>query len=270
MKPRSHSGQPAQSPQSPKWGVTFLFLALVLPGMTRAQSATPLSEESLGTPVQDPFEAINRTTFAFNEFLDGNVLRPVAMVYRDNFPAPIQAGVSNFFGNLLDLWSGVNSVLQAKPSAATHNTARFVINSTIGIYGVFDIATRLNIERQTEDFGQTLGVWGLPSGPYLVLPLLGPSTLRDGLGTMADSTASLINQVDDSAHRNGLTAARLLEIRARILPITEQIDRMALDKYSFVRDAFLQKRLNDIHDGNPPDISDTTSPFQSPALQHRP
>ncbi len=206
-----------------------------------------------GVANPDPWESFNRKIFGFNEALDGAVLQPVARGYRDTVPRPIQKGVSNFFGNLRDLWSGINSTLQAKPGPALENTSRFLINTTIGIYGLFDVATQMGLERHTEDFGQTLGRWGVPAGPYLVLPLLGPSSVRDGIGLIPDSRANLVNQVEDVSNRNTLWASNLIDRRSQLLRITDEVDRVALDKYTFTRDAFLQKRLNDVYDGNPPE-----------------
>jgi phospholipid-binding lipoprotein MlaA len=192
--------------------------------------------------------------FAFNETLDSNIIQPVARVYRDNAPVVVRTGVSNFFGNLRDLWSAVNSALQAKPVAALDNAGRFVINTTVGIYGFIDVATHLGMERHSEDFGQTLGYWGVPTGPYVVLPLLGPSTVRDGIGFIPDSRANLINQVSDISERNVLWASNLIDRRAQYLRLTDEADRIALDKYTFTRDAYVQKRLSDVYDGNPPDM----------------
>ena len=221
------------------------------------KTAEPLANTST-QPLnpKDPWEGFNRKMFGFNESLDRNILRPVAKVYRENTPKPIQTGVSNFFGNLRDLWSGVNSALQAKPVHALENVGRFLVNTTIGIYGLFDVATHIGLERHSEDFGQTLGRWGVPTGPYLVLPLFGPSTVRDAGGLIPDSWANLINQVDDSTLRDVLWFGNLLDRRAQLLPLTDQVDRIALDKYSFTRDAYLQKRLNDVYDGDPPQFED--------------
>jgi phospholipid-binding lipoprotein MlaA len=209
--------------------------------------------------VNDPFESFNRKIFNFNEAVDGAVLQPVSRAYRDKVPQTLRTGVSNFFGNLRDLWSGINSALQAKPGPAISNTGRFLINSTVGIYGIFDVATSLGIERHTEDLGQTLGRWGVSTGPYLVLPIFGPSTLRDAAGLVVDSRANLINQVNDIPERNTLFAASLIDTRARLLSITDQVDQVALDKYTFTRDAYLQKRLNDVYDGDPPESPDPSS-----------
>lgn len=220
-------------------------------------------------PNPDPWEAFNRKVFGFNEAIDGAVIQPVARTYRNHVPRPVRTGVSNFFGNLRDLWSGINSALQAKPGAALENTGRFLINTTIGIYGVLDVATHLGLERHSEDFGQTLGRWGVPTGPYVVLPLFGPSNIRDGLSFIPDSRANLINQVDDSAHFNVLWAGNLIDRRAQLLPLTDQVDRVALDKYTFTRDTYLRKRLNDVYDGNPPD-DDTPDSAEPSADQSKP
>jgi phospholipid-binding lipoprotein MlaA len=238
--------------------MSFIAGVLLGPGPAWAQSnPVPASAAPQSAPnPQDPWESFNRKIFGFNDALDGAVLQPVARVYRENTPKLIQTGVSNFFGNLRDLWSGVNSALQAKPVHTLENVGRFLINTTIGIYGLFDVATHLGIERHPEDFGQTLGRWGVPSGPYLVLPLFGPSTVRDGIGLVPDSRANLINQVDDSTQRNVLWVSSLIDRRAQLLPLTDQVERIALDKYSFTRDAFLQKRLNDVYDGDPPEPED--------------
>jgi phospholipid-binding lipoprotein MlaA len=205
---------------------------------------------------QDPWQSFNRKMFDFNDALDRAVLRPVARAYRDNAPQPVQTGISNFFGNLRDLWSGVNSALQAKPAHAAENVGRFLINSTVGIYGLFDVATHLGVERHSEDFGQTLGRWGVPSGPYLVLPLLGPSSVRDSISLVPDSRANLVNQIDDRSDRNVLWFSNLLNRRAQLLPLTDQVDRLAMDKYTLTRDAYLQKRLYDVYDGDPPQVND--------------
>jgi phospholipid-binding lipoprotein MlaA len=209
--------------------------------------------QGMTQPQVDPWESFNRKMFSFNDSLDQAVLKPVARTYVEMTPSFIRTGVSNFFGNLRDLWSAANSALQAKPGPALENTGRFLVNTTVGIYGLFDVATPLGLERHTEDLGQTLGWWGVSSGPYVVLPLFGPSTVRDGLGLVVDSQASIISHVSDISHRNTLYAGRIVDLRAQLLPITDQVERVALDKYTFTRDAYLQKRRNDIYDGDPPD-----------------
>lgn len=234
------------------WRLKCLTLVLAWAGL-----ALPALAQS-AAPTPDPWESFNRKVFGFNEALDSTLIQPVARVYREKTPDLVRTGVSNFFGNLRDLWSAINSALQAKPGPTLDNAGRFVINTTLGIYGLFDVATHMGLERHTEDFGQTLGRWGVPTGPYVVLPLFGPSTVRDGIGLIPDSRGNLINQVDDVSERNVLWVSNLIDRRAQLLPLTDQADRIALDKYTFTRDAYLQKRLNDVYDGDPPETADPT------------
>jgi phospholipid-binding lipoprotein MlaA len=202
---------------------------------------------------RDPFEGFNRKIYQFNETVDEAVLKPVAQTYQKVTPQPVRTGVQNFFGNLSDAWSAVNSALQLKPAQSVESFMRVLINSTIGLYGVLDIATELQLERHTEDFGQTLGYWGLPSGPYLVLPLLGPSTLRDTASLSVETQGNLVRQVGHVPTRNSLLATSLVSKRARYLSAGDRLDELALDKYIFVRDVFLQKRLSEVWDGDPPE-----------------
>jgi phospholipid-binding lipoprotein MlaA len=234
----------------------LLFMALCV--MTGASWAQGMAKSNV-----DPWESFNRKMFSFNDSLDQAVLKPVARTYVEVTPKFMRTGVSNFFGNLRDLWSAANSALQAKPGPAFENTGRFLINTTVGIYGLFDVATPLGLERHSEDLGQTLGWWGVSSGPYVVLPLFGPSTVRDGLGLVVDSQASIISHVSDISHRNALYAGRVIDLRAQLLPITDQVEQVALDKYTFTRDAYLQKRLNDIYDGDPPDNDNSNDDVDS-------
>ena len=259
------------------WFLSVLLGCASLCGVAHAQSANtepaPVTagaeKPALPPNPKDPFESFNRQIFSFNTSLDRAVLRPAAKVYSEYVPSLLQTGVSNFFSNLRDLWSGVNSALQAKPGHALDNVGRFLVNTTVGIYGLFDVATHLGLERHTEDFGQTLGRWGVPSGPYLVLPLFGPSTVRDGIGLVPDSYANLINQINNSDQRNVLWFGNLVDRRSQLLPLTDHIDRVALDKYSFTRDAYLQKRLNDVYDGDPPSTEDP-EPAEPDATQANP
>jgi phospholipid-binding lipoprotein MlaA len=202
---------------------------------------------------RDPLEPLNRGIYGFNEALDTSVIRPVARTYQDITPSPIRTGITNFFANIADVWSTVNNAFQFKPSQTVESGARVVVNSVVGIFGLFDVATSLNLERHPEDFGQTLGYWGVPSGPYVVLPVLGPSTLRDTASLPVDTKGNLVRHIEEVPTRNTLTAVNLVDKRARLLKATDQVDAMAIDKYSFVRDVYLQKRLSDVWDGNPPD-----------------
>ncbi len=201
---------------------------------------------------RDPWESYNRSMFQFNDAVDRVVLKPVATVYRDVLPQPVRTGASNFFSNLGDVWSFVNNVLQAKPVGALSSFWRVVINSTMGLGGVLDPASEMRLERHREDFGQTLARWGVPNGPYFVLPLLGPSTVRDTAGLPVDWYGQPLGYLNDVAWRNSLAGVQIINTRAGLLTTTDVLESAALDRYTFQRDAFLQKRRNDIYDGNPP------------------
>lgn len=195
---------------------------------------------------RDPLEPLNRDITAFNEAVDAAVLKPVAVAYRDMTPFAVRTGVSNFFENLRDVWSALNATLQLRPQEATENMLRFGVNTLWGLGGVLDIASEMGIERTRLDFGQTLGRWGVPSGPYLVLPLMGPSSLRDALGTGVESRGDLVTKVESEATRNALSALRAVETRANLLRATSMLEGAALDKYSFTRDVYLQRRESQI------------------------
>lgn len=202
---------------------------------------------------RDPAEPFNRGVYAFNDAVDRAVLKPVATVYRDTLPQPVRTGVSNFFANLQDVWSGVNNALQFKARESVESFFRFGVNTTFGLVGLLDVASEMRIERHTEDFGQTLGYWGVGAGPYLVLPLLGPSTLRDTAALPVDMQGNLISNVNDVPARNSAIALDLVNRRSRLLDATQMLDQVALDPYTFTRDAFLQRRRNLVYDGNPPE-----------------
>lgn len=188
----------------------------------------------------DPLEPFNRGVFSFNEGVDRAILKPVATAYRDITPSPVRTGVSNFFGNIGDVWSLVNNVLQAKPKESLETLLRISFNTVFGFAGVFDIATEMRLEKNTEDFGQTLGYWGVEPGPYLVLPFFGPSTVRDGLGRVVDTKTDLVNKTKNVRVRNPAIALRAVDTRAGLLNLSKVIDEAALDKYTFTRDAYLQ------------------------------
>lgn len=220
-----------------------LGLALgVLAGCASAPSANP----------RDPFESYNRSMTRFNDDVDGMLLKPAAAVYKKATPALVRTGVSNFFNNLADAWSFVNSALQLRPQAAVESLMRFNINTVFGLWGVLDIASEMNIERHREDFGQTLGRWGVPAGPYVVLPILGPSTVRDALALGVDTPGGLVTSVSHVPTRNSLQALRLLEVRSSLIRAGNVLDEAALDKYSFTRDVFLQRRRSQILNGEEP------------------
>jgi phospholipid-binding lipoprotein MlaA len=197
----------------------------------------------------DPLEPFNRKVSNFNEKVDSVVLKPTATVYREKVPALARTGVSNFFGNLSDAWSSVNSLLQLKLQNAAEDWMRFSFNTVFGFGGVLDIASEMNIERHREDFGQTLGRWGVPAGPYIVLPLLGPSTLRDTVALPVDWHGDPLYYFTPSAPRDGLYGLRLVDVRSNLLRAGDVLEGAALDKYSFTRDAYLQKRRADIFEG---------------------
>ena len=205
----------------------------------------------------DPFEPLNRSVFEFNQKVDDAVLRPVAQAYRNAVPQPVRAGAGNFFANLRDVWSFANNVLQLRLQASAEDFIRVNVNTFFGLGGLLDIATEAGIYRHNEDFGQTLGHWGVGSGPYLVLPLLGPSTVRDALVIPVEQRGDLLLRFDEVRARNLLAATRVIDDRARLLRVTELIGDAALDRYSFTRDAFLQKRRNDVYNGNPPPESES-------------
>ncbi|RYX97081.1 MAG: VacJ family lipoprotein [Comamonadaceae bacterium] len=191
---------------------------------------------------EDPLEPFNRTVYNFNDGLDRAVLKPVATVYRDATPQLVRTGVTNFFSNLGDLVSLVNNALQGKPVETTDTLFRLTTNTVFGLGGIFDVASDLGIEKHKEDFGQTLGVWGLESGPYVVLPLFGPSTVRDTGGLVVDSQFDVVGQTSDVSARNSMQALRLVNLRANLLAAGDLLEQSALDKYSFTRDVYLQRR----------------------------
>jgi phospholipid-binding lipoprotein MlaA len=200
----------------------------------------------------DPWESWNRSVFSFNDSLDTSIVKPVATAYTTAVPHFVRTGVNNFFSNLTGVWTVVNSTLQLKPKTALDSFFRLTINTFLGLGGVLDVASEMNIERHTADFGQTLGHYGVPPGPYLVLPFLGSSTVRDTLASTIISRGDLVWQLNSVAARNSLYALRLLDVRANLLRTTSVLEAVALDKYTFTRDIYLQVRRNDILDGKEP------------------
>lgn len=198
----------------------------------------------------DPFEAINRPIFEFNNGLDTLVIRPVAKGYHFVMPDVAERGVNNFFSNLYDIHSALNAVLQGRFAGAAQGSGRFLLNSTLGVAGLFDVATPMGLEPYRTDFGHTLAIWGVPAGPYVMLPLLGPRTLRDGTGTIVDTFTSVQAYLDNVALRNSLYGLELVDARARLLQADELLSG---DRYIFVRDAYLQQRNALVNDGEVPD-----------------
>ena len=190
----------------------------------------------------DPMEAYNRGMTRFNDAVDDAVLKPVATAYQQAMPAPVRTGASNFFGNLGDAWSFVNNTLQLRGEAAMASLFRVGINTTMGLGGVLDVASEMRIERYKQDFGLTLGRWGVPTGPYFVLPFLGPSTVRDTLALPVDLRGNPLREVSPVSTRNSLYALRIVDTRANLLRAESVLDDAALDKYSFTRDVYMQLR----------------------------
>jgi phospholipid-binding lipoprotein MlaA len=229
---------------------------------TNVEPTTPI-QEAVGLqasdddfdvpPVNDPFEPINRVTLEFNQQLDDWLIRPAAKGYDTVVPPPVRLIIGNVFGNVGDLWAATNNLLQGKPGDAGSDALRFAINTTFGLGGIADLASDFGLPKHKEDFGQTLGRWGLPEGPYLVLPLFGPGSVRDAVGTIAgDLQANPFRALPDPGARNAIMTTRLVDARARVLSGDRLFNEISIDRYLFVRDAYLQRRESQIWDGDPP------------------
>ncbi|OUR64843.1 ABC transporter [Methylophaga sp. 42_25_T18] len=201
----------------------------------------------------DPLEGYNRVMYKINSAADTVIIKPAAKVYDAILPDPISHGVSNFFSNLNEITVILNDLLQLKFGQAFHDTGRFVLNSTVGIGGLFDVAGHAGYEKHDEDFGQTLGVWGVGPGPYLVLPIFGPRDLRDTVGLVGDYYTDPVTYVKGPGAQNAFRGVRAVDTRANLLKAEKVLDEAALDEYSYVRDAYLQRRQNLVYDGNPPE-----------------
>ncbi len=215
-----------------------------------ASGCTAMTDRS---EAYDPWEGLNRKTFAFNEALDRAVLKPVAQGYEKVTPGFVREGVNNFYGNLEDVATSLNNLLQGKIGEGLSDAGRVVVNSVFGVFGLWDIATPLGLEKHEEDFGQTLGAWGVAPGPYFVIPLLGPSTVRDAPAKAVDPGWYYPSRAIDNDPLYwtwwGLDKVRT---RANLLKAESVLDQAALDKYSFMRDAWWQRRRNQVYDGRPP------------------
>ncbi|MFM8576064.1 MAG: VacJ family lipoprotein [Limnohabitans sp.] len=209
---------------------------------------------------RDPWEGMNRKVYAFNDAVDVAIVKPVAQAYVRVLPSFVRTGVRNFVGNLVDVWSAANAALQLKGQAAVEGFMRVAVNSTLGLYGVLDIASEAGLDRPREDFGQTLGHWGVGPGPYVVLPLLGPSTLRDSLAFPVDWMANPARFFSGSDAQTAVTVLRITDQRANLLTAGDAFKAAALDPYSFLREGWLQKRENEVYDGNPPQRFDYRDP----------
>nr|WP_315465384.1 VacJ family lipoprotein [uncultured Rhodoferax sp.] len=223
--------------------LALLGLALVLQGCATVAQPDP----------RDPLESMNRSVFAFNNAIDGAVIKPVAKAYKMTLPSWTRTGIKNFFGNLEDAWSAVNNALTLRGQAFGNSVGRVMVNSTIGLGGLIDVASDLNIEKSPATFNITLGRWGVGPGPYVVVPFLGPYTLREVVALPVDQQGKLVNQVADDATRTGLTVVDLVDKRATFLDSEGVVNGAALDRYSFIRDSYLQRQRYLVYDGNPPD-----------------
>ena len=206
----------------------------------------------------DPFERVNRVVFSFNETADQYVIKPIAEGYKFVLPEFVRTGVTNFFGNINDVLIGANNLLQGKPANAASDIGRFFINSTVGVLGLFDVATDMGLDKNREDFGQTLGVWGFSDGPYIVMPFFGASNVRDTVGFVVDvKTDFMINTNKlNSDEKTAINGLRIINRRADLLDAGQLLEDAAFDKYSFLRDGYLQRRRNQIYDGDPPPLKD--------------
>lgn len=220
-----------------------LLMLFVLAGCASGPNANP----------RDPLEPLNRGVYQFNEAVDRAVIKPVATAYRDATPVRVRQGVGNFFGNLDDVWSFVNNALQFKGQAAIDSVRRVGFNTFLGWGGIFDVATEMDIEKHTKDFGHTLGYWGFAPGPYLVLPLLGPSSLRDTVALPVDLKGDIVSNITHIPTRNTGTVVRAVDKRSDLLKASTMLEEAALDQYTFTRDAYLQRRRSVIFEGNPPE-----------------
>lgn len=204
---------------------------------------------------KDPYEGFNRAMFSVNEGID-TVAKPIAQGYDAAAPLPVKASVGNFFGNIADVWTAVNNFLQGKGGEGLSDVGRVLVNTTIGIGGVFDVASEMGLEKRAEDFGQTLGKWGVGEGSYLFWPLIGPRTTRDTFGWVVDSYADPVMGLDNVALRNSLAGVRLVDRRASLLASDKVVEQAAFDKYNYIRDAYLQNRRSAVFDGSPPAIKE--------------
>ncbi|KQW51711.1 hypothetical protein ASD88_03570 [Pelomonas sp. Root662] len=229
-------------------GLALVALVLGLAGCQTVQGVGKRVERAvdkvMGSKGQrlDPWESWNRKVFAFNERLDENVLKPVATAYSEVVPSPVRQGIDNFFGNIGDAWSAVNLMLQGRFKPGVEQGMRFAVNSTLGLAGVLDIATEAGLEKNSQDFGKTLGKWGMGTGAYVVWPVFGPSSVRDSIALPVDWQASPAVVFDGGGSKVGITALNLVNTRANFLRAGDMLEGIALDKYTFYRDAYLQRR----------------------------
>ncbi len=211
---------------------------------------------AMGPTREDPFEPANRVAYKVNEVVDGNIVKPVAQAYVDYTPRLVRLAVSNFFGNIDDMFSVINDMLQGKGDKAGNDLGRVITNTGFGLLGLIDIASDAGIPKGNEDFGQTFGFWGIPQGPYLFIPIFGPTTVRDGTGSIIRAYASPIGYINDVATRNILWALNFIDLRASALGAESLVNQAALDPYTFIRRSYLQRRRYLVYDGKPPPLKD--------------
>jgi phospholipid-binding lipoprotein MlaA len=226
--------------------ISLLLSCLWLTGCSSLPGISNYSQQ------KDPFESFNRGMYTFNDTVDRAVVKPVAQGYEKIMPSPARTMIDNFFSNLDDVVVTVNDLLQLKFKQAAQDGSRVIVNSTFGVFGLLNVAHR--IPKHNEDFGQTLGFWGVPSGPYLVLPVLGPSSIRDGVGLYGDSFSSVISNTDHVPSRNSAWAVKGLNTRTNLLEAERVMDEATIDRYTFIRDAYLMRRQNLVYDGSPPRV----------------
>lgn len=231
-----------------------VLLAAALAGSVAGCASAPPAPGAppIGSNPADPWEAFNRRMFAFNDALDEAIVKPVAIAYRDHVPELVRRGVGNVLGNIGDAWSAVNHLLQGKLEAGLNMGTRFFVNTLMGLGGLLDPATEMNLMRRSEDFGQTLGAWGVGAGPYVVWPLLGPRTVRDSFGTLVDMPFEPSRVPASETGRYATAALAVLNTRTNLLSASDLLNQVALDRYVFLRDAYLQRRLDAVYDGAPP------------------
>lgn len=245
-----------QPPAHPRFSSALLAAASVLLAAGCAATGTAHPD--------DPLEGYNRAMFSFNESVDKAVMKPLAQGYDYVAPTPVKTGVGNFFGNLGDVWIGANNLLQGKVRDALSDVGRVLVNSTLGIAGLFDVATDMGLDKHDEDFGQTLGKWGVGEGGYFVVPFLGPRTVRDALALPVDFKADPVNWLADVATRNALFGLRVVHDRYTLLGVEKTLEEGTLDKYGYSRDYYLQQRRYRVFDGNPPKRPDDEAYLSEP------
>ncbi len=228
-----------------------LFSLLLVAGAVGGLGGCATTSSGNAANPKDPFQGFNRAMFAVNEGIDVAV-KPVAKGYDAVAPLPVKVGVGNFFGNVWDVWTAANNLLQGKVGDAASDVGRVLVNTTVGIGGVFDVASEMGLQKHSEDFGQTLGKWGVGDGPYFFWPIIGPRTTRDTFGWLVDTNIDPVWRVSDVPLRNTLAGTRFIDVRASLLPADKVVEEAAFDKYDYIRDAYLQNRRNEIYDGNPP------------------